>query len=90
MRSKLLNNHKKTSTGKLVTGILLGGMVGATVGWLTAPASGEEMRRRLRGDRKNVREKIKTAEGNVESSVRELAEAAGENPAFSRPRTTST
>ena len=81
MRSKFLKNDKKTSTGKVVTGILLGGVVGATVGWLTAPASGEETRRRLRGDLKSAREKIKTSEGNVESQARELAETVN-NPAL--------
>ena len=81
MRRKLLKHDKKTSTGKVVTGILLGGVVGATVGWLTAPASGAETRRRLRGDMKSAREKIKTSEGNIESQARELAEEVG-NPAF--------
>lgn len=66
MRRKLLRNYKRTSTGKVVTGILLGGVVGATVGWLTLPALAEESRRRLN-------EKIKTSEGNVESQARELA-----------------
>jgi gas vesicle protein len=74
MSRKLYKNHKKMSTGKLVTGILVGGVVGATVGWLTAPASGEELRRRLRGDRTNLHEKIKTSEGNVESRARDLTE----------------
>jgi gas vesicle protein len=90
MRRKLLKNHKKTSAGKVVSGILLGGVVGATVGWLTAPASGAETRRRLTGDTMSAREKIKTSEGNIESQVRDLAEVVGENPADSRPRTTST
>ena len=81
MRMKFLKNDKKTSAGKLVTGILLGGVVGATVGWLTAPASGEETRRRLRGDIKSATEKIKTSGGNVESQARELAEEVS-NPAF--------
>jgi gas vesicle protein len=74
MRRKLFKHHKKSSAGKLVTGILLGGVVGATVGWLTSPGSGEEIRRRLTGDITSAREKIKTSEGNVESQARELAE----------------
>lgn len=81
MRRKLLKHDKKTSMRQVVTGILLGGVVGATVGWLTAPASGEETRRRLRGDMKSAREKIKTSEGNIESQARELAEEVS-NPAF--------
>jgi gas vesicle protein len=90
MRRKHLRNHKKTSAGKLVAGILMGGVVGATVGWLTAPASGTETRRRLVGDMESAEQKIKTSEGNTESRVRELVEAVGENPAFSRPRTIPT
>jgi gas vesicle protein len=74
MRRNLIKNHKNMSTRKLVTGILFGGVLGATVGWLTAPASGEELRRKLRGDRMSAREKIKTSEGNVESRARELTE----------------
>ena len=81
MRRKLLKNDKKASAGKVVTGILLGGVVGATVGWLTAPASGAETRRRLRGDLKRAREKIKISEGNVESQARELADEVS-NPAL--------
>jgi gas vesicle protein len=68
MRRKLLRIDKKTSAGKVVTGILLGGVAAATVRWLIAPA------RTLRGDRMNVREKIKTSEGNIESQARELAD----------------
>ena len=74
MRTKLFKNHKKTSPGKVFTGILLGGVVGATVGWLTAPASGEETRRRLSGDRMSAREKIKSSKENIESQARGLAD----------------
>jgi len=74
MRRKLLKKNRKTSAGKLVTGILLGGVVAATVAWLKSSASAEGSRRRLR-------EKIKTSEGNVESQARELAEEVS-NPAF--------
>ena len=74
MRTKLFKHQRKRSAGKLVTGILLGGMVGATVGWLTAPGAGEEFRRRLTGDIKSARDRIKTSEGNAESQARELVE----------------
>ena len=81
MRRKLLKKNKKTSAGKVVTGIVLGAVVGAALGWLTAPASGEETRRRLMGDIKSAREKIETSEENIESQARELAEEVS-NPAF--------
>ena len=74
MRTKLFKHQRKRSAGKLVTGILLGGVVGATVGWLTAPGAGEEFRRRLTGDIKSARDRIKTSEGNAESQARELVE----------------
>ncbi|HEX2994583.1 MAG TPA: YtxH domain-containing protein [Anaerolineales bacterium] len=75
-------DHRKKSVGKILTGILIGGVVGATVGWLTAPASGVEMRRRLaeagNDGIRSVREKVKTAEGNVESRAREFMEKIDE------------
>jgi len=67
MKRKFLRNRKKTSAGKIFTGILLGGMVGMTLKWLTAPGSGDAWRRRLN-------EKLETAEGNVESQTRELVQ----------------
>ncbi len=79
MRRKSHKNSKRASAGKVVTGILIGGVVGATVGWLTAPASGEETRRRLKGEMKEYREKAKTASGNVESRARELVEEVNDN-----------
>lgn len=74
MRRKLLKHHKKSSAGKLVTGILVGGVVGATVGWLTTPGAGEEFRRRLTGEIKSAQDRIKSSQGNVESQARELVE----------------
>lgn len=79
MRRRERNNHHKSNTGKVVTGLLIGGVVGATIGWLTAPASGEEMRHRIKGEVKGVREKARTARGNIESKARELAEEVNEN-----------
>lgn len=75
--------HKKTSVGKILTGILIGGVLGATVGWLTAPASGVEIRHglgeKLGNSRRSLEEKIKTGEENVESKARELAEKVNQN-----------
>ncbi len=67
MRRKLPKHTKRTSAGKLVTGILLGGVIGAAVRWLTSPTLAEASRHRLN-------EKIKTSEGNVESQARELVQ----------------
>ena len=73
MRRKAHRNYMKRSVGKLITGLLIGGLVGAAVGWLTAPASGEETRRRLQGDLVGAREKARNAMENVESKARGLA-----------------
>ena len=89
-------SHKgDRKAGKVVTGLLVGSVVGATVGWLTAPGSGEQMRRRLSSDRMSVRERVKTAEGNIESQARDLAQevsatvGASESPATGRRHTSS-
>lgn len=79
---KRFGHNKKKSIGKILTGMLIGGVVGAAVGWLTAPAAGVELRRRLAeagsDGLRSVRERVKTAEGNVESQAREFLEKVGE------------
>ena len=81
MRRLSHKQNRKASAGTLVAGILVGGVVGATVGWLTAPATGAETRRRLRGDVMSARDRAKTAAGNIENRVRELVEQdKGETP----------
>lgn len=76
MRRKAHRIYRKGSAGKVITGLLVGGVVGATVGWLTAPASGEEIRRRLKGDLAGAREKARSVMENVESRARQLAAEA--------------
>lgn len=76
MRKKALKNLKKSSAGKVITGMVVGSVVGATVGWLTAPASGEETRRRIKGEVMGARQKAKSAMENVESKAREFAAQA--------------
>jgi gas vesicle protein len=73
MRRKSHKNLKKAGAAKVVTGLLVGSILGATVGWLTSPVSGEELRRRFRMGSVSARERMKTAEGNIESQARELA-----------------
>lgn len=77
MRRTSHNHFKKAGTGKLVTGLLLGSVVGATLGWLIAPVTGAELRRRLMGKKLSTREKIQTSEGNIESQARALAAEVG-------------
>jgi gas vesicle protein len=81
--------HKKAGVGKVIAGVLMGSVVGATVGWLTAPSSVEEIRRRWMGDRLSDRlsapEKAKNATGNLESKFRDLAEESSDP--FTRPAT---
>jgi gas vesicle protein len=74
MRRKMRKNQNKRDAGKVITGMLLGSVFGAAVGLLMAPTSGEETRRKITGEAVGVREKVKTAAGNVESRARELAE----------------
>lgn len=86
MRRISHKQNRKASAGTLVAGILVGGVVGATVGWLTAPATGAETRRRLRGDVMSARDRVKTAARNVEGRVRELVEQdKGETPGETSP-----
>ena len=82
MRRKSHKNHRYVGAGKVLTGLLIGSVLGGTVGWLTAPGTGEEIRRKLRGDM-SARERAKTAAGNVESQARALAEEISRtSPAF--------
>lgn len=74
MRRKFRKNRAKRDAGKVITGLLLGSVFGATVALLMAPASGNEIRQRISGEAAGVKEKMKTAAGNIESRARELVE----------------
>jgi gas vesicle protein len=74
MLRKRRKNQNKRDAGKIITGLLLGGLFGATVGLLMAPTAGEETRRKITEGAVGVQEKMKTAAGNIESKARELAE----------------
>jgi gas vesicle protein len=75
-------SHKR-STGKVIVAALVGSAIGATVGLLMAPTSGQERRRRLSGGARDARERAKTAAENIESKAREFVEEAkGVNPAM--------
>jgi len=86
-------NRKKRSIGKVLIGLAVGSLIGAMVGMLMAPTSGQEIRRRITGQVKGVQERAKTAAGNVESRARELANQVSEHAdemrgSISRRRTT--
>lgn len=95
MRRKSHKNQNKRDAGKVITGMLLGSIFGAAVALLMAPTSGEETRRKIADEAMGVREKMKTAAGNVESRARELAENVSDKlgnvkgPVAQRGRTTT-
>jgi gas vesicle protein len=93
IRKKFQKNRAKRDAGKVITGMLLGSVFGATVALLMAPTTGEETRRKIAAEAMGVQEKVKTAAGNIESRARELAEGVSDKvgsarESFSRTRTT--
>lgn len=70
--------HRKTSAGKILTAALVGSAVGATVGLLMAPTSGEELRHRIKqsGERqaRKLGDQVREMKGAV--SYRERAGTA--------------
>ena len=74
MRRKSRKDRAKRDAGKIIIGMLLGSVFGAAVALLMAPASGEETRRKITGEAAGVKEKMKSAAGNIESKARELVE----------------
>lgn len=73
-----LNKQDTAGIGKVVTGIVLGSIVGAAVSLLMAPATGEETRRRIREEVKGIQNRAKQFAGEVEDRGREISgEARG-------------
>ena len=80
MRKKhRVSGNRRGGIGKVVTGLVVGSVVGATVGLLMAPASGEETRRKIKGDVKGVQMKAKDAVEHVEDRGREILSDARDN-----------
>ena len=81
MRRNTYNRPKRMSTGRLLTGILLGGAVAATVAWLNSPATEGMPRSLFKTNTEKARDRFKTAENNIESQVRDLIEDVSDEPA---------
>ncbi len=80
MRKKQrMNGTSRGGIGKVVTGLVVGSVVGATVGLLMAPASGEETRRKIKGEVKGVQMKAKDAFEQVEDRGHEMISDARDN-----------
>ena len=67
-----VSRHNQGGIGKVVTGLVIGSVVGAAMSLLMAPASGEETRRKLIGDVKDIQNKARNAAENVEEKGREI------------------
>src|SRR5690349_19396687 len=94
MKKLWRKNRKRQSVEKILIGLAVGSLIGATVGMLMSPYSGQEIRRRLAGQVRGVQEKAKTAVGKVQSQAHDLADQIHEHAdemsgSVSRRRTTS-
>lgn len=67
------NSHKKTGAGEVVTGLLVGSIVGDTLGLWFAPASAEETIRTIKDEVRDIQNKAKKAVGNFEDKYRDPA-----------------
>jgi len=67
---------KKAGVGKVITGLAVGSVVGATVGLLLAPASGEETISNIKSQAKGIQKKAIKAVGNIEDKARGLGRKA--------------
>jgi gas vesicle protein len=67
---------KKAGVGKVITGLAVGSVVGATVGLLLAPASGEETISNIKSQAKGIQKKAIKAVGNIEDKARGLGNKA--------------
>ena len=74
--TKTRKRTKKVGVGKVITGVAVGSVVGATVGLLLAPASGEETLSNIKSRAKGIQKKAVKAVGNVEEKARGLSKKA--------------
>ena len=74
--TKTRKRTKKVGIGKVITGVAIGSVVGATVGLLLAPASGEETISNIKSQAKGIQKKAVKAVGNIEDKARGLGRKA--------------
>jgi len=74
--TKTRKRTKKVGVGKVITGVAVGSVVGATVGLLLAPASGEETISNIKSRAKGIQKKAVKAVGNIEDKARGLSKKA--------------
>jgi gas vesicle protein len=74
-----VNGNHKGGIGKIVTGLVIGSVVGATVGLLMAPATGQEIRHKIKGEVKEARTRAREFAGNIEDKGREVIGDARDN-----------
>ena len=74
--TKTRKRAKKVGVGKVITGVAVGSVVGATVGLLLAPASGEETISNIKSRAKGIQEKAVKTVGTIEDKARGLGKKA--------------
>jgi gas vesicle protein len=66
------------SMGRVFTGLLIGGLIGAAVGFLMAPVAGEELRRTIREEFEEAQERARSLVGEAEAKGREMQDKGRE------------
>lgn len=66
------------SIGRVFTGLLIGGLIGAAVGFLMAPVSGEELRRTIREEFEDAQERARSMMEGAQEKGREMQDKGRE------------
>ena len=72
------DNNNGGSMGRVFTGLLIGGLIGAAVGFLMAPVSGQELRRTIREEFEEAQERAKSLMGEAEAKGRVMQDKGRE------------
>jgi len=66
------------SMGRIFTGLLVGGLIGAAVGFLMAPMSGEELRRTIREEFDEAQERAMSMMDDAQEKGRQMQDKGRE------------